>query len=254
MPHINSNGRKPATTTATVVLAFLLACLGLAACGETSKSSSSATNASASAAHPSGGSTGTNGSAAPGGGKGATGSGGAGSGGAGSGATGPSATGPGVARFRALRECLQKNGITLPKRTPGQRRPGGPGGPGGFLGGGAGGPQLPSGVTRAQYEAALKKCGGGTFAGRGARLKSPVYQAALSKFATCMRENGIDVPTPNTSGNGPVFSTKGIDTTSAKFRAAETKCAGVLRSTLRTGPRPGAAPPGGAPPSEAPPG
>ena len=42
---------------------------------------------------------------------------------------------PNSGRFAAVRECLQKNGITLPQRTPGQRRP--PGAAGGFLGGGA---------------------------------------------------------------------------------------------------------------------
>ena len=56
-----------------------------------------------------------------------------------------------------------------------------------------------------------------------------------------MRENGVNVPTPNISGNGPVFSTKGLDTSSAKFRAAEQKCSSLLRIA-----RPGAQ---GAPPA-----
>jgi hypothetical protein len=141
---------------------------------------------------------------------------------------------------------MSKNGITLPQRTPGQRRQ--PGGAGGFLGGGggaAGGPSLPKGVTRAQYEAALKKCGGGNFAGRGggARFKSPAFQAALVKFASCMRENGVNIPAPNTSGTGPVFSSKGLNTSSPKFQAAEVKCRGVLRSSFRS--RAGGAPPSG---------
>ena len=33
-----------------------------------------------------------------------------------------------------------------------------------------------------------------------------------------MRENGVNLPAPNTSGNGPVFNTKGIDTSSATFK------------------------------------
>ena len=154
-----------------------------------------------------------------------------------------------------MRECLQKNGITLPKRDPRPERP--PGGAGGFLGGGAGGerPQLPKGVTRAQYEAALKKCGGGAFAGRGGtRFKSPAFKAALTKFATCMRENGVNVPAPNTSGNGPIFNTKGIDTSSAQFKAAEAKCQSDLRGAFRRGPGAGGSQsqwsaPGAAPPS-----
>ena len=80
MPHIDINRRKPATA----VLILLLAGLLLAACGSSSSSSSSS-NASASATST----------------------------GAGGGATGPRA-----GRFLALRECLQKNGITLPKRYP----------------------------------------------------------------------------------------------------------------------------------------
>jgi hypothetical protein len=222
MSHLDGKRRKPA---AAAVLVLLLACIGLAACGSSSKSSSASTNASA--------------------------------------ATTTSATGtrgPGTGRFAAMRECLQKNGITLPKRTPGQRRPGGPGGAGGFLGGGAAGagaPALPKGVTRAQYEAAIKKCGGGSFAGGGARFKSPAFKAALAKFATCLNQNGVKVPAPNTSGNGPVFDTKGINTSSAQFKTAESKCRSDLVGAFRRGPGAGGprgsagAPPsgGGAPPS-----
>jgi hypothetical protein len=99
-------------------------------------------------------------------------------------------------------------------------------------------------VTRAQYEAALKKCGG-NFAGRGggARFNSPVFKTALAKFATCLRQNGVNVPTPNTSGKGPVFDTRGIDTSSAQFKAAETKCQSVLSEAFRRGR--GAGGPGG---------
>jgi hypothetical protein len=224
MSHIDSNRRKPAgTAIATgVVLFLLLACLGLAACGESSSTTSTSANASATTP------------------RGAT----------GGSATGGGATGPGGARFKALRECLQKNGVTLPQRPPGRRR----GGPGGFLGGGggAGGPQLPNGVTRAQLQAAIKKCGGGgEFRRGGARLKNPAYLAALTKFATCMRENGVNVQAPNTSGNGPIFSIKGLHTASAEFQTAEAKCRGDLTGALRRGPgvgatgAAGAAPPGG---------
>jgi hypothetical protein len=206
MSHLNSNRRKPAASAAAV-LVLLLACLGLAACGSSSGSSSSATSASVSTTTTDAAGT----------------------------------KGPNSGRFAAIRECLQKNGVTLPAFKPGQhgqpqargqRRP--PGGGGGATGG----PSLPKGVTRAQYEAALKKCGGGNFAGRsggGARFKSSAFQAALAKFATCLRENGVNVPAPNTSGKGPVFDTKGIDTSSAKFKAAEVKCQSDLRAAFRRG-------------------
>ncbi len=206
------------TALALMVLAVLL----LAACGSSSKTTSTSTTAASATAQ--------------------------------AGTPGAPPNGKGFAsRFKALRECLQKEGITLPERkpgTPGKR----PNGAGGFFGGGQ--RTLPKGVTRAKYEAALKKCGGGRFAAPGAlgRLRSPTYTKALAKFAECMRSAGVNVPAPNTSGNGPIFNTKGLDTTSAKFKAADAKCASLLRFA-RPGGAPGtaAAPPGAgtapAPPS-----
>ncbi|MGO9489748.1 MAG: hypothetical protein ACLQBB_12055 [Solirubrobacteraceae bacterium] len=157
---------------------------------------------------------------------------------------------PAGTRFAALRECLKKNGITLPQRTPGttgQRHPPtggafplGGGGAGGF----AGGAHLPSGVTRAQYEAALKKCGGGVGRfGPRARLNSASFKKSLESFSACMRQSGINLPAPNTSGSGPIFDTKGLDTTSAAFRSAQSKCASLL--AFRRPGTPG--PPAGAP-------
>ena len=168
----NANPRSPMSTRfrcpprAWSILALLaVACLGLAACGSSSKTSSAAAAAAG------------------------TGVGGAGAGGARNGA-----------RFAQLRACLQKDGINLPPRTPGARRP--PGG-GFFGGGGTGGPPLPAGVTRAQYRAALKKCGGGTRFGQR-RAITPAFRQAVTAYAACMRQNGINLPAPNTSGNGPV--------------------------------------------------
>jgi hypothetical protein len=211
MPHINSNRRTPAASA--VVLVLLLACLGLAACGGSSKSSSTSTNASAATTT--------------------------------TGATG--AKGPNAGRFTAVRACLQKNGITLPKLPAGKRPV--PGVSPGGIGGGGAGFALPKGMSKAQYEAVVKKCGGlrgGAFNGGGARFSSPVFKAALAKFATCLRQNGVNVPTPNTSGKGPVFNTKGINTSSAQFRTAETKCRSALLGAFRRGP--GAGGPGGAAP------
>lgn len=180
-----------------LLLPMLLASVVLTACGGSSKSSSTATaSASASA---------TTGSA-----------------------------GSRSGRFTALRECLKKNGITLPAPTPGQRG-------GGFLGGAG---RLPAGVTRAQFEAAVKKCGGlprGGFNRRGST--NPAFRQALAKFATCMRQNGVNVPEPNTSGRGPIFNTAGLNASSPKFKAAETKCRSILRSALGGA---GGAPGGGA--------
>jgi hypothetical protein len=205
MPQIDSNSRKPVTAA----LVLLLASLVLAACGGSSTSSSTSTVAAATTS------------------------------------TTGNATGPNASRFTALRECLQKNGITLPKRTPGQERP--PGG-GGFLGASASaGPTLPKGVTRTQYAAALKKCGGfagGRFGG-ATRLNSPLFKQALARFAACMSQDGVKVPAPNTSGKGPVFNTAHLNTSSARFKAAETKCSVQLRGALPS--RPGASGSAGGP-------
>jgi len=195
-PGIRSMGLAVATVA--------LAGLGLSACGGSSSSTATSANAGA-------------GSSA----KGATG-----------GATGHS----GVDHLAGLRECLQKNGVTLPSRPNA-----GGGGPGSFLGGGAAGGTLPNGVSHAQFEAALKKCGVShvprpTTSTRG-RVTSPGFRENLTKFAACMRENGVPLPPPNTSGTGSIFNTKGIDTKSAQFSSALAKC----RSRLRPNFAPGAA-------------
>jgi hypothetical protein len=96
-------------------------------------------------------------------------------------------------------------------------------------------------VSRTQFQEALKKCGAGNFAG-GARFNSAASKAALAKYVACMRESGVNLPAPNTSGNGPVFNTKGINISSATFKAAQSKCQSDL--PVRLG---GRAPNGGAP-------
>ncbi|MGA7704595.1 MAG: hypothetical protein WB998_06825 [Solirubrobacteraceae bacterium] len=208
-------GRASSRKRAAGVFAILvLACLGLSACGGSSGSPSNAASTTAAA----------NGSTA-------TGSTGAASTGGSSTQSTPPAAGRG--RFGTIRECLQKNGVTLPHRTPDS--------PGGGFPGAGGGPGLPKGMTRAQFEAALKKCGGSRFGARfgrpgGAgfrRVNSPAFRTALTRYATCLRQNGIAIPAPNTSGKGPIFSTKGIDTTSAKFKTATMKCRASLVGAFR---------------------
>jgi hypothetical protein len=188
MHRITGTRRKPAGAAkgAVVLALLLLTCLGLAGCGSSGSSTTTATRANAAATTGSGAGPGT----AP------------------NGPSGP--TGPRSRRFAALRECLEKNGVKLPH--PGQRPR--------FLGGATG---LPNGVTRGQMEAALKKCGG-LFGGRFRRFSSPARRHALAEFAACMRENGVPLPEPNTSGNGPIFNTKGLQTNSTQFRTAEAKC------------------------------
>jgi hypothetical protein len=189
MPQITSNRLRAAAASALLVL---LAGLLLAACGGASSSKSSSSTSS----------TGTSAKAAGGAGR------------------------QFGARSAALRTCLQKNGITLPKLKAGQRRTPGAGGPFGAGGAGAAA-KLPNGVTRAQFQAALKKCGGTQF--RGGKGFAAGGAERFAKFAACMRKNGVKLPQPNTSGKGPIFNTKGIDTTSASFKAADAKCVRELR-------------------------
>lgn len=226
MPHTNTRSRKPA---GAAVVVLLLACLGLAACGGSSSTTSTSANV-ASTGTASGTSSTRSTSTTP----------------------GAPGSGRGATRFAAMRECLQKNGITLPKRTPGSR----PGAGGSFPGAGAGGgPQLPNGVTRAQYEAALKKCGGGSGhffrSGAARRINNPVFKTALTKYSDCLHQNGINLPPANTSGNGPIFDTKGINTASSQFRTASAKCRSVLLGAFRrpTGASGASGAPAGGPPA-----
>src|SRR5690348_12723959 len=221
MPRTYRNPRARLTAAALLVL---LATLGLAACGGSSKGAATATNASA---------------------------------------TDGKRGGQLAARASALRECLKKSGITLPERKVGQGGPGarGPGpyggqppagapygqppsgapsGRGPFGAGAGGGPQLPKGVTRAQFEAAIKKCGGGAFRRGGRGFDTAQARQRFARFAECMRKNGVDLPAPNASGKGPIFNTN-----SAAFKAAAAKCMKELRPSGR-GAAPGAG--AGAPP------
>jgi hypothetical protein len=206
-PHVGKRAGKPA---AGVLAALALACLGLTACGGSSGTSPNTAATGTTATSASGAST-TGGSS-----------------------TQSTPPGAGRQRFSAIRECLQKNGVTLPKRTPGSA------GSGAFLGAG-GGPVLPKGMTRAQFEAALKKCGGSNFGARAGgpggpgfrRVNSPVFRQALTKYAACLRQNGVNIPAPNTSGKGPIFSTKGVNTSSPQFRVATMKCRASLISAFR---------------------
>ena len=155
----------------------------------------------------------------------------------------PSARGgPAGSRSAALRECLKKAGITLPSAPSGN--PGGGGPPSG----GAGGFKPPEGASGSKFQEAIKKCGGGGFpAGGRGNINSVSAKAALTKYSSCMRENGVNLPAPDTSGKGPVFNTKGIDTSSAAFKSAQQKCQSDLKGAFGAGGRPPGGGEGGPP-------
>jgi hypothetical protein len=103
---------------------------------------------------------------------------------------------------------------------------------------------LPKGVTRAQFQAALRKCGAGNAVrafgpnGPGSQpANNPLFRQALVKYAECLRQNGVNLPAPNTSGKGPIFSTKGLNPSSPQFRAATMKCRATLIGAFRRLPR-----------------
>jgi hypothetical protein len=191
MRHIHINSGKRVTALALLALASVV----LAACGSSSNSSSTSakTSAKTSATTSASATTPTNGTAAP---------------------------NPG--RFNAVRECLEKDGVTLPNR---KARSGG--------------------ASRSKLEAALKKCGFPLLRGGRHLFRSLAGTKAYEKFAACMRGQGVKLPAPNTSGKGPIFDTKGLDTTSPSFKSADAKCRPALLGAFHA--RPGGAP--GAPPA-----
>lgn len=213
--------------TAGALAILTLVSVGLSACG----GSSSGTAASANAAAKGTSATGTS----------ATGASASSGSSSSTSASHAGAPATGQSRFSSIRACLQKNGVNLPSPTQ------------------AGTSHGSSGVPTATLQAALKKC----YAGRTVRpfggpnrppaspaTKSPVFRQALGKFATCLRQKGINIPAPNSSGNGPIFSTKGINTSSPQFRSATKACRSVLVGAFRTlHPSGGAARAGGAPPA-----
>jgi hypothetical protein len=142
--------------------------------------------------------------------------------------------------FARLRACMRRQGIALPQSGPRQEGP-----PASGALGVEGGPQLPKGVSRTRFDAALKRCGARSFGGTGlagGRLNSAEFRRALGRFAECLRQHGIPVAAPKVAGTGPVFTTKGINTGSAKFLAAERQCSGDLGQAFRRAS--GALPPG----------
>jgi hypothetical protein len=113
---------------------------------------------------------------------------------------------PSKSRVASLVACLKAHGVTLLKDK--------------------------GGSTAAQYQAAISKCIGKLHL----HVKAPLLPKPSTKsqtklrlvaLAECLRTEGIHIPAPNTSGNGPVLNLKGVDTSSAAYKAALTKCQAV---------------------------
>jgi hypothetical protein len=154
------------------------------------------------------------------------------------GATGSSTTtsastgaggGANSARRTALVACLKQHGVTLPNRPAGAPPAGAGTGTGttgtgttprrGFFGSGgfAANPKL-----RAAFQACGANFGfrgGGGFAGR-------LSHTTITKYVTCVRQHGYDLPNPNFSGKGPIFPAN--IRTNPKFVTASKACQSIL--------------------------
>ncbi len=236
MSHHRTPPRKLTALPSLIALAAILvaAALGLAACGGSS-STTTTTETTANAAATGTTTTGTSSTGTTSTGTSST----ATTPGASTTGASPTGTTPAAraARFAAVRTCLSKKGITLPQ-----------GGAGGFPGAG-GGAQLPSGMSRAQFAEALQSCGvgfkGSNHFGRGAGgfknpYNNPRFHPVLVRLSACLRQNGINVGEPNTSGKGPIFDTKGLNTGSKKFKTAMANCRYTLLGALKSKAHPGA--------------
>jgi hypothetical protein len=183
-----------------VILTVVVLAVGglIAGCGSSSSSSKSTTSATASAA-----------------------AGGAGA----AGAAGAAGGAPNAARRAALAACLKQHGVTLPARPPGAgggQPPGSGTGTtprGGFFGGGGG-----RFANNPKLRAAFQACGGRLGFGGGQRFR--LSRALITKYVTCVRQHGYNLPSPNLSGKGPVFPSNIRGNT--KFQAASRACQNLL--------------------------
>lgn len=151
---------------------------------------------------------------------------GAGCGGSGSAST--STTSQDAARLK-FTQCMRDHGVNIPDN-PGQ--------------GGAG----LQNVDRTKLQAATRACQKYRQAAFGTISQSQrqAFQDAFVKFSSCMRQQGVDLPTPTAGGGPPAGGAPGaaINRDDPKFQAAQKAC----RSKLPNGGRSGGGPGGGGPP------
>lgn len=134
----------------------------------------------------------------------------------------PSASADRDEQLRRFAQCMRNHGVDMPDPQPG----------GGGLGSGLNpsDPQVQSGFTACQ-----SKLPGG---GQPPKL-NPQQAEAYRAFASCMRDNGVDLPDPAADGTLQ-FNVKNLgslDTGSPTFTSAMTACRDKLTSLMasRTG-------------------
>jgi hypothetical protein len=152
------------------------------------------------------------------------------------------AGGPTSGQRAALAACLKQHGVTLPSRPAGAgARPGGaPPGSGGSNGSGNGTGTTGTGTTprrgffggggrfanNPKLRAAFQACGAkfGFRAGQGFRGR--LSHTNITRYVTCVRQHGYNLPNPNFSGKGPIFPSN--IRTNKKFQAASKACQSLL--------------------------
>ena len=90
-------------------------------------------------------------------------------------------------------------------------------------------------LSAALCSLALAACGGTGPGAGGDRPSGDSAQAAALKFSRCMRENGVDMPDPQTGGTGKSGSENefsGIDPSDPAFKRAEKECAKHLQGGI----------------------
>lgn len=95
--------------------------------------------------------------------------------------------------------------------------------------------KAPTAKTRAQIAQRLRllRSKAGSSPATGTPVRQAAFRAALTNFAGCLRQQGVKIPAADTSGNGPVLNMRGVNTHSPQYRAAVTKCRGVLIAAFR---------------------
>jgi hypothetical protein len=57
---------------------------------------------------------------------------------------------------------------------------------------------------------------------------NPQLQQSIQAFVSCVRKDGYNMPSPNLSGNGPVFDPAKVNRSDPKFVSASQKCQSLL--------------------------
>jgi len=81
----------------------------------------------------------------------------------------------------------------------------------------------------------LVACGGGDGNGDSEEEIGKKREDAMLAFSQCMRENGVDMPDPQSDGSMMMTKESGIDPTSSEFKAAEEACGQILEDARPEG-------------------